>query len=134
MSRVRRDRVVVTGAGQGLGRGHTVARLAPGVRIVVDDPGRTTKAAPEDVEANGGTAPASIGIDIDGICRDRAVIVTAAGQGLGHEQPPHVRVAHSARVVINRPGETAEAVAQESEDTVGTAVADLGDISEGTGT
>ncbi|MFD4506228.1 SDR family NAD(P)-dependent oxidoreductase [Streptomyces sp. NPDC058457] len=64
----------------------------------------------------------------DGICRDR-VVVTGAGQGLGREHALAL-AAESARVEVNDLGETAEAVAEEIVAAGGTAVADLGDVSD----
>ncbi|MFC8434879.1 SDR family oxidoreductase [Streptomyces sp. NPDC057253] len=65
----------------------------------------------------------------DGICRGRVVVVTGAGQGLGREHALAL-AAEGARVVVNDLGETAKAVAEEIVAAGGTAVADLGDISD----
>lgn len=53
--------VVVTGAGQGLGREHAVAFGKNGYRVVVNDIGDSAQAVAEEVRAVGGTAIASSG-------------------------------------------------------------------------
>ena len=53
--------VVVTGAGQGLGREHAVAFGKNGYRVVVNDIGDSAEAAADEVRAAGGTAIASSG-------------------------------------------------------------------------
>ncbi|WP_105969392.1 SDR family oxidoreductase [Streptomyces geranii] len=66
---------------------------------------------------------------MSGICRDRVVIVTGAGQGLGREHALAL-AAEGALVVVNDLGEAAKAVAEEIGAAGGTAVADLGDVSD----
>ena len=53
--------VVVTGAGQGLGREHAVAFGKNGYRVVVNDIGDSAEAVADEVRAAGGTAIASSG-------------------------------------------------------------------------
>lgn len=53
--------VVVTGAGQGLGREHALALAAEGARVVVNDVGETAKAVAEEIGAAGGIAVADLG-------------------------------------------------------------------------
>jgi NAD(P)-dependent dehydrogenase (short-subunit alcohol dehydrogenase family) len=57
MSRV----VIVTGAGQGLGREHALAFGRHGARVVVNDIGAAAEAVAEQIRAVGGTAVASCG-------------------------------------------------------------------------
>lgn len=64
-----------------------------------------------------------------GICQDRVVVVTGAGRGLGREHALALAV-EGARVVVNDLGEAAHAVAEEIVAGGGTAVADLGDVSD----
>jgi len=66
---------------------------------------------------------------VSGICQDRVVVVTGAGQGLGREHALAL-AAEGARVVVNDLGETAKAVADEINAAGGAAVADLGDVSD----
>ncbi|WP_413098267.1 SDR family oxidoreductase [Streptomyces sp. Inha503] len=66
---------------------------------------------------------------MSGICRDRVVVVTGAGQGLGREHALAL-AAEGALVVVNDLGESAKAVAEEINAAGGTAVADLGDVSD----
>ncbi|KOV62466.1 short-chain dehydrogenase [Streptomyces sp. NRRL WC-3618] len=66
---------------------------------------------------------------MSGICHDRTVIVTGAGQGLGREHALAL-AAEGARVVVNDLGEAAKAVAEEITAAGGIAVADLGDVSD----
>ncbi|MFE8013895.1 SDR family oxidoreductase [Streptomyces antibioticus] len=66
---------------------------------------------------------------MSGICRNRVVVVTGAGQGLGREHALAL-AAEGARIVVNDMGESAKAVAEEITASGGTAVADLGDISD----
>ena len=53
--------VVVTGAGQGLGKAHALAFAAAGARVVVNDVGAAAEAVAEQARAAGGEAVASIG-------------------------------------------------------------------------
>jgi NAD(P)-dependent dehydrogenase (short-subunit alcohol dehydrogenase family) len=53
--------VIVTGAGQGLGREHALAFGALGARVVVNDLGEPASAVAEEIRAAGGTAVASSG-------------------------------------------------------------------------
>jgi NAD(P)-dependent dehydrogenase (short-subunit alcohol dehydrogenase family) len=66
---------------------------------------------------------------MSGICHDRTVIVTGAGQGLGREHALAL-AAEGAQVVVNDLGEAAKAVAEEITAAGGIAVADLGDVSD----
>ncbi|MDX3452501.1 SDR family oxidoreductase [Streptomyces sp. ME02-8801-2C] len=66
---------------------------------------------------------------MNGICQDRIVVVTGAGQGLGREHALAL-AAEGARVVVNDLGETAKSVAEEIVAAGGIAVADLGDVSD----
>lgn len=63
------------------------------------------------------------------ICRGRVVVVTGAGQGLGREHALAL-AAEGAAVVVNDLGAAAEEVAAEIAARGGTAVADLGDVSD----
>ena len=53
--------VIVTGAGQGIGRAHALAFAADGALVVVNDVGEAADAVVKEVEAAGGTAVASKG-------------------------------------------------------------------------
>jgi NAD(P)-dependent dehydrogenase (short-subunit alcohol dehydrogenase family) len=53
--------VIVTGAGQGLGREHALAFAGHGARVVVNDVGEAAEAVTEQIRAAGGTAVASVG-------------------------------------------------------------------------
>ncbi|MEU6609942.1 SDR family oxidoreductase [Streptomyces shenzhenensis] len=64
-----------------------------------------------------------------GICQDRVVVVTGAGRGLGREHALAL-AAEGARVVVNDLGDAARSVAEEIVTGGGTAVADLGDVSD----
>ncbi|MFJ8795432.1 SDR family oxidoreductase [Streptomyces sp. NPDC102462] len=64
-----------------------------------------------------------------GICQDRVVVVTGAGRGLGREHALAL-AAEGALVVVNDLGEAAHGVAEEIVAGGGTAVADLGDVSD----
>lgn len=61
MSGIVEDRVViVTGAGQGLGRAHAGALAAAGARVVVNDVGESAKKVADAIVAAGGTAMACV--------------------------------------------------------------------------
>ncbi|MGW4735009.1 SDR family oxidoreductase [Streptomyces shenzhenensis] len=64
-----------------------------------------------------------------GMCQDRVVVVTGAGRGLGREHALAL-AAEGARVVVNDLGDAARSVAEEIVAGGGTAVADLGDVSD----
>jgi NAD(P)-dependent dehydrogenase (short-subunit alcohol dehydrogenase family) len=53
--------IVVTGAGQGLGRAHALAFAADGARVVVNDVGQAAAQVVGEIRAAGGTAVASTG-------------------------------------------------------------------------
>jgi NAD(P)-dependent dehydrogenase (short-subunit alcohol dehydrogenase family) len=53
--------VVVTGAGQGIGRAHALAFAADGARVVVNDVGPAAQEVADEVRAAGGEAVASVG-------------------------------------------------------------------------
>lgn len=53
--------VVVTGAGQGLGRAHALALAAAGFQVVVNDVGERAQEVVGEIGAAGGTAVASVG-------------------------------------------------------------------------
>jgi NAD(P)-dependent dehydrogenase (short-subunit alcohol dehydrogenase family) len=53
--------VIVTGAGQGIGRAHALAFAADGALVVVNDVGDAADAVVKEIEAVGGTATASKG-------------------------------------------------------------------------
>ncbi|MDT7540010.1 MAG: hypothetical protein QOI82_3595, partial [Actinomycetota bacterium] len=53
--------VIVTGAGQGIGRAHALAFAADGALVVVNDVGDAADAVVKEIEAAGGTAVASKG-------------------------------------------------------------------------
>ncbi|WP_416974055.1 SDR family oxidoreductase [Streptomyces sp. 4F14] len=63
------------------------------------------------------------------ICQDRVAVVTGAGQGLGREHALAL-AAEGAAVVVNDLGAAAKSVAEEITANGGTAVADLGDVSD----
>ncbi|QNP68555.1 SDR family oxidoreductase [Streptomyces roseirectus] len=63
------------------------------------------------------------------ICRDRVVVVTGAGQGLGRAHALAL-ADEGAAVVVNDLGAAAEKVVEEITARGGTAVADLGDVSD----
>ena len=53
--------VIVTGAGQGIGRAHALALGADGARVVVNDVGGSAEEVAAEVRAAGGSAVASVG-------------------------------------------------------------------------
>jgi NAD(P)-dependent dehydrogenase (short-subunit alcohol dehydrogenase family) len=53
--------VIVTGAGQGLGREHALAFGAHGARVLVNDVGEAAQVVADEINAAGGTAAASAG-------------------------------------------------------------------------
>lgn len=53
--------VIVTGAGQGLGREHALAFAADGAQVVVNDVGESAEAVAAEIRSTGGTAVASAG-------------------------------------------------------------------------
>ena len=53
--------VIVTGAGQGIGRAHALAFAADGARVVVNDVGQAAEEVAAEVRAAGGQAVASLG-------------------------------------------------------------------------
>jgi NAD(P)-dependent dehydrogenase (short-subunit alcohol dehydrogenase family) len=62
MSNNAQDRVViVTGAGEGLGRSHALELARHGTRVVVNDVGNSANSTVEEIEGDGGVAIASIG-------------------------------------------------------------------------
>ncbi|CAM5643966.1 short-chain dehydrogenase [Streptomyces pilosus] len=80
MTEICEDRVVVvTGAGQGLGREHALALAAEGARVVVNDLGEAAKAVAEEITANGGTAVADLG-DVSDWAYAEALVARAVGE------------------------------------------------------
>ena len=75
MSRV----VVVTGAGQGLGREHALAFGAQGHRVVVNDVGAAAEQVAAEIRDAGGTAVASAG-DVSDWCYAEALVRTAVDE------------------------------------------------------
>jgi NAD(P)-dependent dehydrogenase (short-subunit alcohol dehydrogenase family) len=71
--------VIVTGAGQGLGREHALAFGRHGYRVVVNDVGPTAGKVAAEVRASGGTAIASVGDVSDWACA-QALIATAVAE------------------------------------------------------
>lgn len=71
--------VIVTGAGQGLGREHAVAFGKNGYRVVVNDIGDSAEAVAEQVRAAGGTAIASSG-DVSDWGYAQALVHTAVAE------------------------------------------------------
>ena len=74
--------VVVTGAGQGLGREHALALAAHGARVVVNDlTAGAAEAVAEEVRALGGSALAHTGDVSDWGCAEGLVALAVAGFG-----------------------------------------------------
>ncbi|MFF5966488.1 SDR family oxidoreductase [Streptomyces collinus] len=71
--------VVVTGAGQGLGREHALALAAEGARVVVNDLGDTAKAVADEINAAGGAAVADLG-DVSDWGYAQELIARAVGE------------------------------------------------------
>ena len=74
--------VIVTGAGQGLGRAHALAFAADGAKVVVNDTGEAAEAVVAEIRAAGGEAVASLG-DVSDWAYAEALI-TAALNEFGH--------------------------------------------------
>jgi NAD(P)-dependent dehydrogenase (short-subunit alcohol dehydrogenase family) len=68
--------VIVTGAGQGLGREHALAFGQHGYRVLVNDIGQSAEEVAEEVRAAGGIAVASVG-DVSDWAYARALVETA---------------------------------------------------------
>lgn len=68
--------VVVTGAGQGLGRAHALAFAADGARVVVNDVGDAAHAVVEEIRATGASAVASVG-DVSDWAYGQSLVQTA---------------------------------------------------------
>jgi NAD(P)-dependent dehydrogenase (short-subunit alcohol dehydrogenase family) len=73
--------VIVTGAGQGLGRAHALAFGAAGCQVVVNDVGPAADAVTAEIEAAGGTALASTGDVADWTYGASLVATAVAGFG-----------------------------------------------------
>ena len=74
--------VIVTGAGQGLGRAHALAFAADGAKVVVNDTGEAAEAVVAEIRAAGGAAVASLG-DVSDWAYAEALITTALDE-FGH--------------------------------------------------
>jgi NAD(P)-dependent dehydrogenase (short-subunit alcohol dehydrogenase family) len=72
-------RVIVTGAGQGLGREHALALAAAGASVVVNDVGDAAAAVATEIVEAGGTAVASAG-DVSDWSYAQALVQTAIAQ------------------------------------------------------
>lgn len=71
--------VVVTGAGQGLGREHALAFAADGAAVVVNDTGDSAHAVADEIRAAGGTAVASTG-DVSDWAYAETLVKTAVAE------------------------------------------------------
>lgn len=71
--------VIVTGAGQGLGREHALALGRDGARVVVNDIGHAAEAVAEQIRAAGGTAVASSG-DVSDWAYAESLVQRAVGE------------------------------------------------------
>jgi len=74
--------VIVTGAGQGLGRAHALAFAADGAKVVVNDTGEAAERVVAEIRAAGGEAVASLGDVSD--WDYAAALVAAALNEFGH--------------------------------------------------
>jgi NAD(P)-dependent dehydrogenase (short-subunit alcohol dehydrogenase family) len=71
--------VIVTGAGQGLGREHALAFGRHGARVVVNDVGAAAEVVADEIRAAGGTAVASTG-DVSDWAYAQALVDTAVAE------------------------------------------------------
>jgi NAD(P)-dependent dehydrogenase (short-subunit alcohol dehydrogenase family) len=71
--------VIVTGAGQGLGREHALAFGAHGARVLVNDVGDAAQVVADEIRAAGGTASASAG-DVSDWAYAESLVQTAVSE------------------------------------------------------